>query len=58
MKIAVHAGNESPEVLDNIDVVVGGLDKDRQDGIGERDKIVIGGLSIDGDEERLGCYKG
>ena len=58
VKIPVHAGNESPEVVDTIDAVVGGLEKDRQDGVGEMDKIIVGGLSINGEEERLGCCKG
>ncbi len=51
-------GNESPEVLDAVDAVVGGLEKDWQDGIGETDKIVVGGLSIDGEEECLGYCEG
>ncbi len=58
MKIAVCTGNKSPEVVDAIDTVVGGLEKDRQDGIGETDEIVVGGLSIDGEEEHLGCCEG
>jgi hypothetical protein len=58
VKIPVHAGNESPEVVDTIDAVVGGLEKDRQDGVGEMDKIIVGGLSINGEEERLGCCEG
>ncbi len=44
--------------MDAIDTVVGGLEKDRQDGIGEMDKIVVQVLSIDGEEERFGCCKG
>ncbi len=58
MKIPVHAGNESPEVVNAADVVVGGLENDRQDGVGETDKIVVRGLSINGEEEHLGCCKG
>ncbi len=58
VKIPICAGNESPKVVDAIDMVAGGLEKDRQDCIGERDKIVVGGLSINGGEERLGCCKG
>ena len=57
MKIAVCTGNKSPEVVDAVDVAVGGLEKDRQDGIREMDKIIVRGLSIDGEEEHLGCYK-
>jgi hypothetical protein len=34
MKIAIHAGNESPEIVDAIDTVIGGLEKDRQDRVG------------------------
>jgi hypothetical protein len=60
VKVPVCISNESPEVVDAIGTVVGGLEKDRGDCVGETDKIVVGGLSIDGDgeEERLGCCKG
>ncbi len=58
VKIAIHAGNKSPQVVDAIDMIVGGFRKDRQDGVGEMDEIIVGGLSIDGEEERLGCCKG
>jgi hypothetical protein len=44
--------------VDAVDVVIGSLEKDRQDGIGETDEIIVGGLSINGEEERLGCCKG
>ncbi len=33
MEIAIHAGNEAPQVVDAIDTVVGCLEKDWQDGI-------------------------
>jgi hypothetical protein len=58
MKILIHTGNKSLEVVDAIDGVVGGLEKGRQDGVGETDKILIRGLSINGGEERFGCCKG
>jgi hypothetical protein len=58
VKTPIRAGNKSPEVVDAVDAVVGGLKKDRKDGVGETDKIVAGGLSINGEEERLGCCKG
>ncbi len=58
MKIPIRAGNKSPEVVDAIGAVVGGLEKDRLYGIGETDKIIIRGLFIDGEEELLGCCKG
>jgi hypothetical protein len=58
MKIVICAGNKAPQVVDAVDMVRGGLERDRQDGIGEMDKIVVGGLSIDGEEERLGCCEG
>ncbi len=57
VEVPVCIGNESPEVVYAVDVVVGGLEKDRQDGVREMDKIVIRGLSIDGEEEHLGCCK-
>ncbi len=44
--------------MDAVDAVIGGLKKGRGDGVGEMDTIVVGGLSIDGEEERLGCCKG
>ncbi len=55
MEIAIRAGNKAPQVVDAVDTVIGGLEKDRQNGIGEMDEIAVGGLSIDGEEERLGC---
>ncbi len=58
METAIHAGNEAPQVVDAVDAVVGCLEKDWQDGVGETDKIVIRGLSINGEEERLCCCKG
>jgi hypothetical protein len=58
VEVPVCIGNKTPEVLDAIDLVIGGLKKDRGDGIGETDKIIVGGLSINGEEERLGCCKG
>ncbi len=58
VEIATCAGNETPQVVDAVDTVVGGLEKNWQDGAGEMDKIVIGGLSINGEEERLGCWEG
>ena len=58
VKIAIRTGNKSPEVVDAIEAVVDGLEKDRQDGIGEMDTIIVGGLSIDGKEEHLGCCEG
>jgi hypothetical protein len=58
MKVPVSAGNESPEVVDGLDVVVGGLEKDWQDGVGETDKIIVVGLSIDGEEECMSCCEG
>jgi hypothetical protein len=58
MEVPVCIGNKSPEVVDTIDAVLGRLEKDGHAGIGETDKIVIGGLSISGEEERLGCCEG
>jgi hypothetical protein len=58
VKIVIRAGNKAPQVVDTVDVVVGGLEKDRQDGVGETDKIVVRVLSIDGEEDCLGCCEG
>ncbi len=33
VEIAIHAGNEAPEVVDAVDAVVGGLEWDWKDGI-------------------------
>ncbi len=57
-EVSVCVGNKSPEVVDTIDMVIDGLEKDWRDGVGETDNIIIGGLSIDGEEKRLGCCKG
>ncbi len=48
VKIAIRAGNKSPQVVDAVDAVVGGLEKDRQDDVGEMDEIIVGGLSTMG----------
>jgi hypothetical protein len=53
----VCVGNKSPEVMDTTNVVVGDFEKDRGDGVGETNNIIVGGLSIDGEEERLSCCK-
>ncbi len=58
VEIAICASKEAPQVVDAVDAVVGGLEKDWQDGVEKTDKIVVGGLSIDGEEERLACCEG
>jgi hypothetical protein len=58
VEVPVCIGNKSPEVVDAIDMVIGCFEKDRGDGVGETNKIVIDGLTIDGEEERLGYGKG
>jgi hypothetical protein len=58
VEIAIRASNKAPQVVDIVDVVVGHLEKDWRDGVRETDKIDLGGLSIDGEEERLGCCEG
>ena len=58
MEIAIHTGNKAPQVVDAIDKVTGCLEKDWQDGVVEMDEIVVGGLSIDGEEKHLGCCEG
>ncbi len=58
IEVPVHVGNKTPQVVYAIDAVVGELEKDKRDGIGEMEEIVVRGLSIDGEEERLSCCKG
>ncbi len=58
VEIAIRTGNKAPQVVDAVDAVIGGLENDRQDGIGEKDEMIVGGLSIDGEEEHLGCCEG
>jgi hypothetical protein len=58
VEVPVCVGNESPEAVDTVDAIVGGLDNDKGDDVGETDEIIIEGLSIDGEKERLGCCKG
>jgi hypothetical protein len=58
VEVPIHVGNKSPEVVDAIDTAIGGFEKDQGDDAGEPDEIVVGGLSIDGEEECLGCGKG
>jgi hypothetical protein len=56
--VPICIGSESPEVVGAIDMIIGGFKKDQGDGNGETDKIVVCGLSIDGEEEGLDCYEG
>jgi hypothetical protein len=58
VEIVICAGNKAPKVVDTVDVAVGGLEKDWQDGDCEMEEIVVRGLSINGEEERLGCCEG
>ncbi len=58
VEISTGTGNKAPQVADAVDAVVGDLEKDRQDGIGKTEEIVVGGLSIDEEEKRLGCCEG
>ncbi len=59
VETAIRTGNEAPQVVDAVDAVIGGLEKDRRDSVRERTNlIVVGGLSIYGEEERLGCCRG
>ncbi len=58
MEIAICAGNKAPQVVDAVDTVVGGLEMDRRGGVGEMDEIIVGGLSIDGEEQCLGYCEG
>jgi hypothetical protein len=58
MEVPVHISKKSPEVVNTVDVVVGRLEKDGRYDVREADKIINGGLSIDGEEECLGCCEG
>ncbi len=48
MEVLVCIGNESPEILDAIGAVVCDLEEDGR--IVDADKIVVGGLSNNGEE--------
>jgi hypothetical protein len=58
VEVSFSIGNESPEIVDAADKVVDGLENDRRHGVGEMDKIVVRRLSIDGEEQHLGCCEG
>jgi hypothetical protein len=58
VEVSLCIGNKSPEVVDAVDTVIGGLEKDRGDSIGEKDNIIVRGLSINWEEEHLGCCEG
>jgi hypothetical protein len=53
MEVAVPVGNMPPEVVDTVDTVVGRLEI-----MGAMTLLLLGGLSIDGEEEHLGCCEG
>jgi hypothetical protein len=58
VEVPVCVGNRSPEVADTIDTIIDELEKDWGNGVGEMDKILIRGMSIDEEEECLICCKG
>ncbi len=57
VEVAVCVGDESPEVLDAVGVVVRDLEEDGREGIIDADEIVVGGLSWDGEEGQCGGSK-
>ncbi len=57
VEVPVSVGNESPEVVDAVDTVVGGLEKDRQDGIGEGVVHANVGQSVTPHNPSLGSTK-
>ena len=58
VEVPVGVGDEPSEVLDAIGAIVRDLDEDGREGVVDANKIVIGGLSCDGEESRCGGSEG
>ena len=58
VKVPVGIGDEPPEVLDAVGVIVRYLEEDGREGIVDANEIVLGGLSCDGEEGRCGGSEG
>ena len=58
VEVPVGVGDEPSEVLDVIGAIIRDLDEDGCEGVVDANKIVIGGLSCDGEESRCGGSKG
>ena len=58
MEVPVRIGNKPPETLFTIDAVVRDREEDGREGIVDVDKIVVDGLSNDGEEGCFGVSEG
>jgi hypothetical protein len=58
MKVPVHIGNKPQKTLFSIDAVARDCEEDGGEGVVDADKIVIGGLSNDGEEGCFGVSEG
>jgi hypothetical protein len=58
VEIAIRAGNKAPQVVDTIDAVVGGLEKDRRDGVRETDEIRCWRADLQWGGRALGLLRG
>ena len=56
--VPVGVDNEPPEVLDAVGAILRDLEEDGRKGVVDANKIVVGGLSCDGEEGRCGSSKG
>ncbi len=58
VEVPVGVGDEPPEVLNTVGAMVHDLEEDGREGIIDANKIVVGGLSCDGEEGRCGSSEG
>ena len=58
VEVPIGVGNDPPEVLDAVGAVVGDLLQDGRKRVVDANKVVVVGLSCDGEEGRCGGGKG
>ena len=58
VEVSVGIDNEPPEVLDTVGAIVRDLEEDGRERVVDANKIVVGGLSCDGEEGQCGGSEG
>jgi hypothetical protein len=58
VEVPVGVGNEPPEVLDAVGAIVRDLEEDGREGVVDANKVVVSGLSCNGEEGQCGGSEG
>ena len=58
VEVPISVGDEPPEVLDAVGVIVHDLEEDGRKRVVDANEIVVGGLSCDGEEGQCGGSEG